>query len=58
MFLNTFFLGILDYKTATIIIPMVQVRAGAGPEGAGLGAAAELRWDWRCDLRPSLGLSL
>ncbi|XP_060978353.1 beta-galactosidase-1-like protein 2 [Dama dama] len=24
VFLNTFFLGILDYKTATIIIPMVQ----------------------------------
>ncbi|OWK17961.1 hypothetical protein Celaphus_00009447, partial [Cervus elaphus hippelaphus] len=24
VFLNTFFLGVLDYKTATIIIPMVQ----------------------------------
>lgn len=33
VFLNTFFLGILDYKKKTIIIPMVQVCPGGGPEG-------------------------
>ena len=58
VFLNTFFLGILDYKTTTILIPMVQVRPwagpeGAGPEGAGPGVAAELRWEWLCGLGPS-----
>ena len=37
VFLNTFFLGTLDYKKKTIVIPMVQVCPGGGRKGAGTG---------------------
>lgn len=35
VFLDTYFLGTLDYKKNTIVIPMVQVCPGGAPQSRG-----------------------